>query len=63
MALQRHAANPGRHARMNLQLEPAERAFREEVRAFLHANLEDSLRRGQALTRVMTASRAVRTSK
>ncbi|HSV79523.1 MAG TPA: acyl-CoA dehydrogenase family protein [Ramlibacter sp.] len=35
---------------MDLQLGPAELAFREEVRAFLAANLTDALRAGQAAT-------------
>jgi acyl-CoA dehydrogenase len=35
---------------MNLDLTPADLAFREELRAFLAANLTEEMRRGQALT-------------
>ncbi|MCY1266809.1 putative acyl-CoA dehydrogenase FadE17 [compost metagenome] len=38
---------------MNLELSPAEQAFREEVRAFLAENLTDELRRGQRATTSM----------
>jgi acyl-CoA dehydrogenase len=35
---------------MNLDLTPADLAFREELRAFIAANLTEEMRRGQALT-------------
>lgn len=38
---------------MNIELSPAEQAFREEVRAFLRDNLTDALRRGQRETSSM----------
>lgn len=38
---------------MNLELSPAEQAFREEVRAFLRDNLSEELRRGQRETSSM----------